>query len=468
VGSKALEPYLHINENQGRGKYIALSHCWGGKNSLCTSEKTLELHKRGIPFSGFPKTFQHAILICRGLGVDYLWIDSVCIIQDSEQDWARQAARMGDVYSNSWITIAADAAANSDEGFLSNDRQKIKVKRFHCPGLGTQDSEVCIRKKGSGFQDSFSHHFWTGPARSPLSSRGWVLQESVLAPRILHFTAEELTWECTMQSRCECQVRPNHFSSALPMKALLNQLPSRRKWASLVEDFSERDLTFHTDRLHAISGLAAWTQKSTTNASYWAGLWSDEFPQALLWWVLDRKRDVKATRCISKRISPYQAPSWSWAAVTGRVLLYSEVDATTPDMTNIKVEAIPASANLYGSLRSAHLTAKGHLVSVEVGNGPGLDGEYMGYEFHVISDRCVDGKPLTGPVVPDVQGDGFDVNVHQLHFVLIVGHTGSSARCLLLRRLQHGVETYERVGYVHPVSYEKWLGISIEHDLVLI
>lgn len=434
---------------------------------MCTSEKTLALHKQAIPFSNFPKTFQHAILICRGLGVDYLWIDSLCIVQDSEEDWALQAARMTEVYSNSWVTIAADAAVNSDEGFLGNERRKINVKRFKCPGLGTQDSEVCIRKKGSGFHDSFSHHFWTGPARSPLSSRGWVLQESVLAPRILHFTAEELTWECIMQSRCECQVRPHHFSSALPMKALINQLPFRRKWAALVDDFSERDLTFHTDRLHAISGLAAWIQKST-NASYWAGLWSDEFPQALLWWVLDRKRDVKGTRCISKRISPYQAPSWSWASVTGRILLYSEIDATIPDLSNVKVEVLPASANLYGSLQSAQLTAKGHLVLVHVSNGPGLDGEYARYQFHVISDRLVEGKKLTGPVVPDVQGDGYDINVHQLHFVLIVGHTGSSARCILLRKVRHVVEAYERVGYLHPVSYEEWFQISTEHDLVIV
>jgi hypothetical protein len=92
----------------------------------------------------------------------------------------------------------------------------------------------------------------------------------------------------------------------------------------------------------------------------------------------------------------------------------------------------------------------------------------MGYAFHVISARFVDGKKLTGPVVPDVQGDGFEINVHQMHFVLIVGHTGSSARCILLRKAKHGVETYERVGYLHPVSYEKWLRISTEHDLVIV
>src|SRR5256885_16010047 len=78
---------------------------WLVGSILHTSKMTLNMHTRGIPFSHFPKTFQHAILICRGLGVNYLWIDSLCIIQDSEEDWALQSARMTDVYSNSWLKI---------------------------------------------------------------------------------------------------------------------------------------------------------------------------------------------------------------------------------------------------------------------------------------------------------------------------------------------------------------------------
>jgi hypothetical protein len=467
VGNDRPEVYLYVNENLARGKYIALSHCWGGKRSLCTSKETLNMHAQGIHFSHFPKTFQHAILICRGLGVDYLWIDSLCIIQDSEEDWALQAARMTDVYSNSWITVAADAAINSNDGIINDERRKIKVKRFKCPGLGTQDSVVCIRKKGFGLQDSFNHHCWTGPTRSPLSLRGWVLQESVLAPRILHFTVEELTWECNTQSRCECQVQPHHFSSELPIKAYINQLPFRKKWSLLVDEFSERDLSFQTDRLPAISGLAMWMQKST-NASYWAGLWSDDFPEALLWWVLDRKKDVKASRCISKRILPYQAPTWSWASVTGRVLLSLCSDGITPDLENMRVELVPASANLYGSLRSAQLSAKAYLISVWVSNEPGRDGEHVGYDFHVISEGAVDGRKLTAPVVPDIQGDEYDINIHQLHFVLIVGHASNSAHCILLRNAQQAVEKYERVGYLHQVPYEKWLGIATAHDLTLV
>jgi hypothetical protein len=139
---------------------------------------------------------------------------------------------------------------------------------------------------------------------------------TVLAPRILHFTVEELIWECITQSRCERQVQSHHFSSELPIRANIHQLPFRKKWSLLVEEFSERDLSFQADRLPAISGLAMWMQKST-DTSYWAGLWSDDLPGALLWWVLDRKKDVKASRCISKSILPYQAPTWSWARDSG-------------------------------------------------------------------------------------------------------------------------------------------------------
>jgi hypothetical protein len=84
--------------NQDHGKYAALSHCWGGKQSLIMDKSSLHRHKQGIPFESFPKSFQHAILICRRLEICWLWIYSLCIIQDSKDDWAIQAAKMSDIY----------------------------------------------------------------------------------------------------------------------------------------------------------------------------------------------------------------------------------------------------------------------------------------------------------------------------------------------------------------------------------
>jgi Heterokaryon incompatibility protein (HET) len=464
TGSDQSKPYLYINMNQDHGKYAALSHCWGGRRSLMTKESTLDMHKQGIPFESFPKTFQHAILVCRRLEIDWLWIDSLCIIQDSENDWAVQAAKMGDIYSNSLITIAADGAPDSEYGFLTDSRREMKVKRFQCPGTGGESTEVCVRKKGSGNRDTFNHHFWDGPMRSPLSTRGWVMQESVLAPRILHFTAEELTWECNAQSRCECQVEPHSFKAETPMKLMINDLAFHSRWETLVRDFTDRHLTLHSDRLPAISGLATFMQKSTT-ASFLAGFWSDSFPLCLLWMVLDRHNSAKVTRCVSKRVHPYQAPTWSWASVTGRVHINYTRASGEHLLEHIEVICTPAGPNMYGSLQSAQLRAEGFVASVRVTEGGSP--EYYGSKFHAVSERMVDGVSLRGKIEPDVQGDGYEICVEEPHFILIIEQ--SILGLIILRNSRLYPDAYERVGtFFSNDSITDWLKIATKQKVVLV
>src|SRR5439155_453672 len=128
-------------------------------------------------------------------------------------------------------------------GFITDERRRMKVKQFKCPGPDGRDSEVYVRRQGASGQDTVNFHFWQGPRRSHLSSRGWALQEGILAPRILHFTAEELAWECMTQTQCECTLRPNKFMSS-PLKRGISKLTFHGRWESLVEDFTDRDLTF--------------------------------------------------------------------------------------------------------------------------------------------------------------------------------------------------------------------------------
>jgi hypothetical protein len=109
---------------------------------------------------------------------------------------------------------------------------------------------------------------WEGSRRNPLSTRGWVTRESILAPRILHFTAEELTWECNAQSRCECQVTPHTFAAETPLKLAINYLPFHRRWETIVCGFTDRNLKFPSDRLPVLSGLATLMQKLTTGLGF--------------------------------------------------------------------------------------------------------------------------------------------------------------------------------------------------------
>jgi hypothetical protein len=103
-----------------RGRYAALSHCWGSNLTYKTSKDTLGSRKKAIVWSDLPATFQDAITICHELDVQYMWIDSLCIIQDSDEDWEEESAKMGTIYENAWITIAATSSAGSAEHFLAS------------------------------------------------------------------------------------------------------------------------------------------------------------------------------------------------------------------------------------------------------------------------------------------------------------------------------------------------------------
>jgi hypothetical protein len=104
--------------NRLQGTYVALSYCWGKTQALTTTSKNKDKMMSGIPLSTCPETIQDAILACRELKCRYLWIDALCIIQDDPEDWAAEASKMGDIYRNSWVTLVAEAATNTSQGFL--------------------------------------------------------------------------------------------------------------------------------------------------------------------------------------------------------------------------------------------------------------------------------------------------------------------------------------------------------------
>jgi hypothetical protein len=176
------------------GIYIALSHCWGKSQIITTTKATYSERTKAIPWSSLSKTFQDAITIARGLGVRYIWIDSLAIIQDDIDDWAQEASRMASVYQNSWLTIAATAASDGNDGCLS-------PHPIYCID-GKENGHlyrILVREHIDHSSFGRSAELSNRPAtrrRFPLLSRGWTLQEQLLAPCIIHFTEQELVWEC--------------------------------------------------------------------------------------------------------------------------------------------------------------------------------------------------------------------------------------------------------------------------------
>lgn len=225
---------------------MALSHCWGKSHRVVTQKDNLEDHKRGIDITSLPLTFQQAILITQRLKLRYLWIDSLCIVQDDPQDWEREAAKMGGVYANSYLTIAADSSTDDSSGCFTTfeERKNLLYAAMDSRSIGRKcianaaalNASSCLASARElvsmpnvatvNYPDPTSFLFfsreWMPSSLSPgvtrghprvykigkfgrlfdpikeenLSKRGWTLQERLLAPRTIHFTTGEIFWEC--------------------------------------------------------------------------------------------------------------------------------------------------------------------------------------------------------------------------------------------------------------------------------
>lgn len=271
-----------------------------------------------ILFESLPLTFKDAVQITRGLGVRYLWIDSLCIIQDSPEDWKEEVAIMGRVYSQLIMTLTASSSGNSDEGC----RVKKPPSAKNSPPLDIVKDSERIRIFAESPLDW--NDAWN---QGPLCKRGWTLQERHLSTRSVYFSESVLLWECKtykasselpwMQMKTEDPPPLLMLNSDVESTVKFGSLAMREHWFNIVEDYSQRNLTCGTDKLPGLDGLA---QISTQlHGAYFKGLFWMDMPSALLW----RKSKYTTTSeiCEVQPVRPnyHRAPTWSWAAVDGAI-----------------------------------------------------------------------------------------------------------------------------------------------------
>lgn len=189
---------LHISAGQ-RDPYMALSHRWGSAMPLRLTQDSFDSMKEGIPFSALSPTFRDAVSITRSFGMQYLWIDSLCIIQDSAEDWKAESMKMSDIYRNAIVTLAA-TEADTEHGIILPRKaflgrpvnMKIDVPE-HTFGDQAGTLHCRIKQETDGDGNKYIERFFND---GPLDTRAWVLQERVLSSRVLSFTASELKWQC--------------------------------------------------------------------------------------------------------------------------------------------------------------------------------------------------------------------------------------------------------------------------------
>lgn len=316
-------PSLNIYESRNElGRYGCLSHCWGSSQPVITESSNLDRHKERVEWSALPKTFQDAISFARYLQIRFLWIDSLCIIQDNEADWQRESAKMASIYQNAYVVLAATRSSNADGGCFSKthtEYQAHEVYQFPWNGRERPINIYARRKlphlvRGCHQSDQEQYRV----QQFPLLTRAWTYQELLLGARIVHFAEHELVWECQESTRCQCggvktDVMPRDlltFMKDNEVYPLERYSRLAKRWRAIVEEYSKLKLTCEKDKLPALSGLARYMQQYRTDR-YLAGLWEDELPISLLWRPTEPGRTY--------RPSKYTAPSWSWASVVGKI-----------------------------------------------------------------------------------------------------------------------------------------------------
>ncbi|KAF1836050.1 HET-domain-containing protein [Decorospora gaudefroyi] len=479
--------HVRLSETQGSyGRYACLSHRWGKQGAselLKTTRANYKDHLSQISFQSLPRTFQHAIVSSRRLGIQYLWIDSVCIIQDDNADWKAEAANMGSYYGKAYITLAASWSPGPKGGCFSYAEPEYIGRQLY----RQQGCTIHARR-------IIAHGY-----RWPLLGRGWIYQERLLSPRVLHFGPLELVWECYTCTTCECG-QSNNLHTDLSNKIehwkimghATRKETFRNRWRNMIQEYSRLDLTFARDRFPALAGLAKEMQYYR-QSEYYAGLWVDSFIGDLLWGA-----DYGIFQQAEPRESDNKAPTWSWASVNARInygnvgtkatesgaeRCYERIQTTFVKLVSIDGE--PLAEENSGASEDCQILLR----------GPCIDGTIQHVPLHNRLDPPPDPNTCDNPQYYEMERDYYEKRKNKLKSLLRLNgveppkfdsgnefspdyglfhegryHMGSGASvlimkmasvkaddsiysddrilCLVLRQLSPFPRTYERIGLV--------------------
>lgn len=319
--------------------YVALSHCWGGNILSRTEKGNLQERLQGIELSSLAQNFQDAIKITRDLGLRYIWIDALCIIQDDEEDWMKEAACMSDVYSKALFVISASDSPHSETG-LFFQRYACVTRNYSLSSTGFDDLYITHKSQDNDFEEN-----------APINKRCWALQERVAAVAVLHVGFEGLFWECRTQHQWQGQTpKRSHpiLKSMSPRLSLIDYTSENQNldlWSTIVALYTARQLTYRHDKYAAIAGLAnLFEEQGLTKGRYLAGLWEGSIDAHLLWYA--------RRRCTKRALD--LAPSWSWASVDSPVGWFSK---TLTDFEILPEESCTVDfrrTHVYQTAKTAH------------------------------------------------------------------------------------------------------------------
>jgi hypothetical protein len=352
-------------------RYVVLSYCWGNDDSMKLTGAVLKDWKEVIQFSLLPKTLKDAVICTRRLGLRYLWVDRLCIIQDDEMDKVMEITAMPRIYSRAYLTISAASAKSSGDGFLKTREEVHKAMArswVELPYLSSKGASGLLTLKLSESCEDFN-----SPNTKAIDSRAWTMQEQMLSPRLLQFCTFHIVWKCKVREKTGTSEAIEQCQPAWSQERNVSQIDSTfDSWKDIIGRYTKRKLSCPGDKLIAISAVAQvyWSihseaisqdyetllQEQTSEFEPWpkpyvAGIWRYEMPFALCWW---RPWDGES----EFRPLVQRAPSWSWASVDGPIAYYG---STSTASYSTKVKILECDVNLKSSLREYGAVSRGGL-----------------------------------------------------------------------------------------------------------
>ena len=455
-------------------EYVTLSHRWGGSNVLSLVQRNLRSMLDGISIDILPQTFKDAIYITRKLGFRYLWIDSLCIIQDNTNDWHNQARDMANIYSNCVFTIAALWGNDSHSGCFV---ERNPLATLAC-NIGTSDA-----LGGSLFATSANSSQDRCLAKvkpSPLLERAWVLQERLLSPRILYYGPWELHWECEQREANE--ISPDHLENTWPLledgntksvrshfrnlkpvspigKYLTHEEHKRSDWTTydlwvgIKELYWKSKLTYHSDSLVAISGVTSAIEKAT-GITFASGLLLNFLQVELLWSVQNPEETSRSLLC----------QSWSWASVRAAHFtpFHTIITPLHPSKLNLSTKLLSDFSDIRDRKDEAELVLRGPLLPGDLhrnfnGDIQSRNSRLSGANF-ILDCSTLDLEDTVCLIIVQYSGSG--VRPCRPRYEGL--DNDSCAAGLILSRSDHRKSKFLRLGIWTAVPWSTELGEGIE------
>jgi hypothetical protein len=400
VGSSETLPKLRRSGPSELGKYLALSYCWGGAQTAQATTINLPEYENAIPMLSLPQTIRDAVQVTRQLGIKYLWVDSLCIVQDDDKDKRQNLSQMCSIYQNALLTISAACTESSNSGFLYKRSLPVRLFALNQAVAKAYTTFTLRARTEDGREGSLivSQPLKYAELFEPIERRAWTLQEMLMSDRLLIYSSLQLLWRC----RSVFEVTGGHLlwdeyeghAPILPFESSAEEiqapipaivvyakeipdfelyrywdLPSgypkvrgsmyiTRKeveWLRIVQQYTSRALSRPSDKLPALGAIAEEFQKSTYDEDgedkYYAGLWKSHFFVGLTW----RRRFTVPF----KRALPWRAPSWSWASGDGEVGYctyqnYWNGMRPVPRTLSVYIELLDSN-NHFGEVRTGYL-----------------------------------------------------------------------------------------------------------------